>query len=103
MLCQNVAYVEHPIDPKEVKGYWAAMGHVELPIPGIWHPSPFRANHIEERIWKKWEPIPVSPDTVESETGAPDEAGEVNQTSVPLNVSDYSIGGSMTGYYEFDG
>ncbi|KAF3559999.1 hypothetical protein F2Q69_00015238 [Brassica cretica] len=47
MLCQNVAYVEHPIDPKEVKGYWAAMGHVELPIPGIWHPSPFRANHVD--------------------------------------------------------
>ncbi|KAF2604168.1 hypothetical protein F2Q70_00026795 [Brassica cretica] len=63
----------------------------------------FALSQIEERIWKKWEPIPVSPDTVESETGAPDEAGEVNQTSVPLNVNDYSIGGSMTGYYEFDG
>ncbi|KAF3560730.1 hypothetical protein DY000_02015771 [Brassica cretica] len=50
-----------------------------------------------------WEPIPVSPDTVEAEMGAPNEMGEVNQPSVPLNVDDYSMGGSMTGYYEFDG
>ncbi|KAF2565850.1 hypothetical protein F2Q68_00025570 [Brassica cretica] len=63
----------------------------------------FALPRIEERIWKQWESIPFSPDTVEAETGVPDETGEVNQPSVPLNVDDYSIGGSMTGYYEFDG
>lgn len=63
----------------------------------------FALPQIEERIWKQWEPIPVSRDTVEAETRAPDETGEVNQPSVPLNVNDYSVGGSMTEYYEFDG
>ena len=63
----------------------------------------FALLQIEERIWKQWEPIPVSPDTVEAETGVSDETGEVNQPTAALNVSDYSIGGSMTGYYEFDG
>ncbi|KAF3536298.1 hypothetical protein F2Q69_00023789 [Brassica cretica] len=63
----------------------------------------FALPQIEERIWKQWEPIPVSPDTVEAETGVPDETGELNQPTAPLDVSDYSIGGSMTGYYEFDG
>ncbi|KAF2599231.1 hypothetical protein F2Q68_00010817 [Brassica cretica] len=63
----------------------------------------FALPQIKERIWKQWEPIPVSPDTVEAETGVPDETGEVNQPTAPLDVSDYSIGGSMTGYYEFDG
>ena len=58
---------------------------------------------IEERIWKQWEPIPVSPDTVEAEMGAADETGEVNQPTVSLDVDDYLMGGSMTGYYEFDG
>ncbi|KAH0898713.1 hypothetical protein HID58_048281, partial [Brassica napus] len=47
--------------------------------------------------------FPFSLDTVEAKTGGPDEMGEVNQPSVPLNVDDYSMGGSMTGYYEFDG
>ncbi|WZZ27676.1 hypothetical protein YC2023_011077 [Brassica napus] len=53
----------------------------------------FALPQIEERVWKQWEPIPVSPDTVEAETGAPDEMSEVNQPSVPLNVNDFSMGG----------
>ncbi|KAF2564128.1 hypothetical protein F2Q70_00017596 [Brassica cretica] len=63
----------------------------------------FTIPQIEERIWKQWEPIPVSPDTVEAETGAPDETGEVNQPTVPLDVNDYSVGRSMTGYFDFNG
>ncbi|KAF3554930.1 hypothetical protein F2Q69_00013311 [Brassica cretica] len=31
----------------------------------------FALPQIEERIWKQWEPIPVSPNTVEAETGGP--------------------------------
>ncbi|KAG2288578.1 hypothetical protein Bca4012_030541 [Brassica carinata] len=59
---------------------------------------------IEENIWKQWEPIPVSPDTVEAETRVPDETGEVNQPVAPLNVEDYLLGGgSMTGYFDIDG
>ncbi|KAF3602317.1 hypothetical protein F2Q69_00035297 [Brassica cretica] len=50
-----------------------------------------------ERIWLQWDLIPVSPDMVEAETGAPDETVEVNQTTAPLDVNDYSIGRSMTG------
>ncbi|KAF2564937.1 hypothetical protein F2Q70_00017406 [Brassica cretica] len=53
----------------------------------------FALPQIEERIWKQWEPILIFPDTVEAETGAPDDTGEVNQPSVPLNVNDYSVGG----------
>ncbi|KAG2275796.1 hypothetical protein Bca4012_044086 [Brassica carinata] len=63
----------------------------------------FALPQIEERIWNQWEPIPVSPDTVEGETRAADETGEVNQPTVPLNIDDYSMGGSMTRYYKFDG
>ena len=48
---------------------------------------------IEENIWKQWDPIPVSPDTVEAETRVPDETGEVNQPVAPLNVEDYLLGG----------
>ena len=48
-------------------------------------------------------PIPVSPDTVEAETGGPDETGAVNQPAVPFDVNDYSVGRSMTGYFNFDG
>uniref|UniRef100_A0A0D3BV64 Uncharacterized protein n=1 Tax=Brassica oleracea var. oleracea TaxID=109376 RepID=A0A0D3BV64_BRAOL len=36
----KVEFTEHPIDPEEVKKYWAAMGHVEFPTPGICHPRP---------------------------------------------------------------
>lgn len=63
----------------------------------------FAIPHIEEMIWKQWELVPVSPDTVVAETGAPDETGEVNQPTLPLDVNDYSMGGSMTGYFDFDG
>ncbi|KAF3583120.1 hypothetical protein DY000_02031430 [Brassica cretica] len=67
-----------------------------------------RARHfliprIEENIWKQWEPIPVSPDTVVAETGVPDETGEVNQPVVSLTVDDYLVGESMTGYFDIDG
>ncbi|WZZ60223.1 hypothetical protein YC2023_060330 [Brassica napus] len=37
------------------------------------------------------------------ETGVPDERGEVNQPVAPLNVDDYLVGGSMTGYFNIDG
>ena len=55
-----------------------------------------------ERIWLQWDLIPVSPDMVEAETGAPDETVEVNQTTAPLDVNDYSIGRSMAGYFNLD-
>ncbi|KAG2293034.1 hypothetical protein Bca4012_006067 [Brassica carinata] len=63
----------------------------------------FALPQIEESIWKQWERIPVSPDTVEAEMGAADETNEVIQPTVPLNVDDNLMGGSMTGYYECDG
>ena len=66
--------------------------------------SDFALPQIEKRIWKQWEPIPVSLDMVEAERGAPNETGQVNQPSVPLSINDFSMGGgSMTRYYEFDG
>lgn len=63
----------------------------------------FAISQIEERISKQREPIHVSPDTVEAEMGAPNEMGEVNQPMAPFDVNDYSMGGSMTGYFDFDG
>ncbi|KAF3493664.1 hypothetical protein DY000_02052823 [Brassica cretica] len=60
----------------------------------------FAAEDAKQTRRMKWEPIPVSPDTVEGETRAADETGEVNQPTVPLNIDDYSMGGSMTRYYK---
>ncbi|KAF3585346.1 hypothetical protein F2Q69_00028378 [Brassica cretica] len=51
-------------------------------------------------IWEQWEPVPVSPDTVEAETGDLGEAGEVDQPVAPLDVNDYSIGISMSGDFD---
>ncbi|KAF3563824.1 hypothetical protein DY000_02015086 [Brassica cretica] len=58
----------------------------------------FAIPRIEKNIWKQWEPILVSPDTVEAETGVPDKTGEVNQPVVPLTFDDYLVGESMTRY-----
>ncbi|KAF3541339.1 hypothetical protein F2Q69_00021867 [Brassica cretica] len=55
----------------------------------------FAIPRMEENIWKQWEPITVSPDTVEAETGVPDETGGVNQPVVPLTVDDYLVGELM--------
>ncbi|KAH0939164.1 hypothetical protein HID58_006625 [Brassica napus] len=57
--------------------------------------APTERGGIEKRIWKQWEPIPVSLDMVEAETGAPNDTGEVNQPSVPLSVNDFSMGGGI--------
>ncbi|KAL0854039.1 LOW QUALITY PROTEIN: hypothetical protein Bca101_059191 [Brassica carinata] len=43
----------------------------------------FAIPQIEQRIWEQWDPIPNSPDTVEAETGVPDETGEVDQPAPP--------------------
>ena len=63
----------------------------------------FAIPRIEENIWKQWESIPVSLETVEAETCVPDETGEVNQPVVPLTVDDYLVGESITGYFDIDG
>ncbi|KAF3603745.1 hypothetical protein F2Q69_00035147 [Brassica cretica] len=57
-------------------------------------------SEVEEEIWEQWEPVPVSPDTVEAELRDPGEAGEVDQPVAPLNVNDYSIGRSMSGDFD---
>ncbi|KAF3597841.1 hypothetical protein DY000_02021620 [Brassica cretica] len=60
----------------------------------------FKIFEVEEEIWEQWEPVPVSPDTVGAERGDPGEAGEVDQSVVPLDVNDYSIGRSMSGDFD---
>ncbi|KAF3519986.1 hypothetical protein DY000_02060050 [Brassica cretica] len=55
-----------------------------------------KISEVEDEIWKQWEPVPVSPDTVEAETGGLDETGEVDKPVAPLDVKDYSIGGPMS-------
>ncbi|CDY23705.1 BnaC01g24160D [Brassica napus] len=57
-------------------------------------------SEVEEEIWEQWEPVPVSPDTVEAELRDPGEAGEVDQPVAPLNVNDYSIVRSMSGDFD---
>ncbi|KAF2558636.1 hypothetical protein F2Q68_00016125 [Brassica cretica] len=59
-----------------------------------------KISEIEGEIWKQWEPVPVSPDTVEAEAGGLDETGEVDQPVAPLDVNDYSIGRSMSGNFD---
>lgn len=59
-----------------------------------------KISEVEEEIWKQWEPVPVSPDTAEAETGGLDEMGEVDQPVAPLDVNDYSIGRSMSGNFD---
>ena len=44
----KVEFAEHSVDPVEANAYWAAMGNVKLPTPGIWHPASFRANLGED-------------------------------------------------------
>ena len=66
-------------------------------------PVDFAIPQVENNIWKQWEPIPVSSDTVEAETWVPDETGEVNQPVVPLTIDDYLVGESMTRYFDIDG
>ncbi|KAF3605046.1 hypothetical protein DY000_02047428 [Brassica cretica] len=60
----------------------------------------FKISEVEEEIWVQWEPVPVSPDTVEAETGDHGEAGEVDQPVAPFDVNDYSIGRSMSGDFD---
>uniref|UniRef100_A0A0D3CEN5 Uncharacterized protein n=1 Tax=Brassica oleracea var. oleracea TaxID=109376 RepID=A0A0D3CEN5_BRAOL len=48
----------------------------------------FKISEVEEEIWVQWEPVPVSPDTVEAETGDHGEAGEVDQPVAPLDMED---------------
>ncbi|KAF3556581.1 hypothetical protein F2Q69_00013639 [Brassica cretica] len=57
---------------------------------------------FDVEIWEQWDPIPISLETVEAETGAPDETGEVNQPTAPQDVNDYSIGRSMSGFFGLD-
>ncbi|KAL0715932.1 hypothetical protein Bca4012_065254 [Brassica carinata] len=59
----------------------------------------FAIPQIEQRIWEQWDPSPNSPDTVEAETGVPDETGEVDQPAPP-DANDRSFGVLMTGYFE---
>ncbi|KAL0723238.1 hypothetical protein Bca4012_037837 [Brassica carinata] len=59
----------------------------------------FAIPQIEQRIWEQWDPIPLSPDMVEAETGFPDETGEVDQPAPP-DANDRSFGVSMTGYFK---
>lgn len=53
----------------------------------------FAIYEVEEKIWEQWDPVPVSPDTVEAEmgdlgdTGYLGETGEVNQPVAPLDGS----------------
>ena len=55
-----------------------------------------KISEVEDEIWKQWEPVPFSPDTVEAETGGLDETGEVDKPVAPLDVNDYSTGGPMS-------
>ncbi|KAF3543881.1 hypothetical protein DY000_02008131 [Brassica cretica] len=59
-----------------------------------------KISEVEEEIWEQWEPVPVSPDMVEAETGDPSEAGEVDQPVAPLDVNDYSIGRWISGNFD---
>ncbi|WZZ34775.1 hypothetical protein YC2023_018176 [Brassica napus] len=60
----------------------------------------FAIPEVEEKIWEQWDLVPVSPDTVEAETGDLGETGEVNQLVASLDVNDYSIGRSMSGNFD---
>ncbi|KAH0873059.1 hypothetical protein HID58_070421, partial [Brassica napus] len=47
-----------------------------------------KISEVKDEIWKQWEPVPVSPVTVEAETGGLDETGEVDQPVALLDVTD---------------
>uniref|UniRef100_M4FHN9 Uncharacterized protein n=1 Tax=Brassica campestris TaxID=3711 RepID=M4FHN9_BRACM len=51
----------------------------------------FAISGVEEKIWEQWDPVPVSPDTVEAKMGDPGEMGEVNQPVAPLDVNDRKV------------
>ncbi|KAF2607251.1 hypothetical protein F2Q68_00044027 [Brassica cretica] len=80
----KVEFAEHSIDPEEVNGYWATMGHVELPIPGMWYPAPFRVNPVDDCPSRS---CPNGLDAIQSFCGVPESvefrlpvAGEVAES-----------------------
>ena len=42
----KVEFSADSIDPEEVDAYWTARGEVKPPVPGLWVPSPFKANPV---------------------------------------------------------
>ena len=42
----KVDFLADSIDPEEIDAYWAARGEVKPPVPGLWVPSPFKANLV---------------------------------------------------------
>ncbi|WZZ00305.1 hypothetical protein YC2023_072633 [Brassica napus] len=42
----KVEFSADSIDPEENDAYWAARGELNPPVPGLWVPSPFKANHV---------------------------------------------------------
>ncbi|KAF3535939.1 hypothetical protein F2Q69_00022744 [Brassica cretica] len=42
----KVEFSAGSIDPEEVNAYWVGRGEVKPPVPGLWVPSPFKANPV---------------------------------------------------------
>ena len=42
----KVEFSADSIDPEENDAYWAARGELNPPVPELWVPSPFKANHV---------------------------------------------------------
>ncbi|KAF3512442.1 hypothetical protein F2Q69_00005882 [Brassica cretica] len=84
----------------QLLGYSYEGGYARQTVRLVEKDTNFAISEAEEKICEQWDPVPISPDTVEAETGDLGETGEVNQPVAPLDVNDYSIGRSMSGNFD---
>ncbi|KAF2609547.1 hypothetical protein F2Q70_00011390 [Brassica cretica] len=84
----------------QLLGYSYEGGYARQTVRLAEKDTNFAISEAEEKICEQWDPVPISPDTVEAETGDLGETGEVNQPVAPLDVNDYSIGRSMSGNFD---
>ncbi|CDY38069.1 BnaC03g75080D [Brassica napus] len=84
----------------QLLGYSYEGGYARQTVRLAEKDTNFAISEAEEKICEQWDPVPISPDTVEAETGDLGETGEVNQPVAPLDVNDYSIGRSVSGNFD---
>ena len=84
----------------QLLGYSYEGGYARQTVRLAEKDTNFAISEAEEKICEQWDPVPISPDTVEAEMGDLGETGEVNQPVAPLDVNDYSIGRSVSGNFD---